>query len=238
MNYFKILINYKKELIGFLLFILIFISLSLVFQKNEEFIVKIIEPNVLGMFIYILIGIFTTVFAPLSSLPFLPLAVVLWGWFPAGIMTTISWSIGSLIAFFLARKFGRKIVLKFIDEQGIKKYEDLIPEKNLFLSIILLRMILPADLLSYVLGLLTRISYKLYISATIIGILPFALLLAYLGSLSLVQQLLFFGIIGFLCIIVFLFTFKEVLNEKFSQKEEKENFISIGKNKGIKIKLK
>lgn len=238
MNYFKILKYYKKEIFFLLLFLLIFIFLSFLFQKYEEIISTYLKPNSTGVIIYILIGIFTTVFAPLSSLPFLPLAVILWGWVIAGVLTTISWTLGSLIAFFLARKFGRKFVLKLIPEESIKKYEDLIPEKNLFLGIVFLRMILPADILSYILGLLSRISYKLYTTATIIGIMPFAFILSYLGSLSLIQQLFFFTIIGIFCIILFIFTFKKLLYNKFFYNEKKSNMIIIKNDLNIKIKDK
>lgn len=242
MNFKKSLFEYKKQIFATLFFVFIFILFSYLFQVYEEEIKNIIEPNIYGMLLYISIGIFATVVAPVSSLPILPLAVVFWGWKFAGILTLISWTIGSLIAFYLARRFGRKLVLKIVNEKSLKKYENMVPEKNLFLTIVFLRIILPADLISYVLGLLSRISYKLYVSATIIGLAPFIFIFSYMGSLSIIEQVFIFGSICiFLLIIYFIFfRFKDKIQKKSDlNRNSKKNFkndIYINNNVNIKIK--
>ena len=63
-----------------------------------------------------------------------------------------------------------------------------------------MRMILPVDVLSYLLGLFSKVDLKTYTLATFIGVIPFAFILSYIGSLSFAYQLfsLFFGGIIFL----------------------------------------
>ena len=65
----------------------------------------------------------------------------------------------------------------------------MIPENNLFLTIIFFRMVVPVDGLSYFLGLFSKISFKSYTLATIIGITPFAFVFAYAGGLNIYYQL-------------------------------------------------
>ena len=57
------------------------------------------------------------------------------------------------------------------------------PKRNLFFSIIFLRIAVPADIISYAIGLFTDIRFIVYSLATFIGYAPLAFLLAYAGTL-------------------------------------------------------
>ena len=106
----------------------------------------------------------------------------------------------ALIAFCLARKYGIPLIEKFVSMEKITQIENKVPEKNVFWSIVFLRMVLPVDVLSYALGLFSKISKKKYVLATLIGISPFAFAFAYLGRLPIYYQIAAFstGILIFL----------------------------------------
>lgn len=179
----------KKELVNYIVgiaaIVAIFIVVSGVVALNEKTLKAFIyRHEVGGALAYIVLGVVATVIAPLSSLPFLPLVSLLYGWFWAAIFSIISWSIGSLIAFWIARKYGKKIVRRFVSLERVEKMEARIPKEHFFWTIVLLRIIIPVDALSYALGLFSTIKTREYMLATVIGITPFAFVWAYFGSMS------------------------------------------------------
>lgn len=195
--------NNLLEIFGVILILFLFILISYLLQTNLDFVKNNLDFGIYGILFYVLITIFSTVIAPVSAIPLLPVAVALWGWYNAAILSIIGWTIGSIIAFLIARKFGIKIVQKFIPIEKISYYESFIPKKDLFLGIILIRIILPVDILSYLLGIFSKVDLKTYTLATFIGVMPFAFILAYLGSLSILFQLVFLFIGGIFFIILY-----------------------------------
>ncbi len=128
--------------------------------------------------------------APVSALPLLPIASNVFGWVVAGWLSVVGWLIGSAIAFILSRRYGRPLVEKVVSLDKIGKIEKMIPEENLFWSIVFLRMSVPVDILSYVLGLFSHVKFRTYMLASLIGIIPFAFVFSYLGTLGIYYQLL------------------------------------------------
>ena len=142
------------------------------------------------MFVYVLILIFATIVAPVNAFPLLPVASSVGGWIITGILSIIGWTIGAVIAFTLARKYGVPLIIKFVPLGDVAKYEKLIPEENIFWSIVFLRMAVPVDVLSYILGLFSRIKLRTYFFATIIGVAPLAFIFAYIGGLPFKYQII------------------------------------------------
>ncbi len=182
--------NRIKPLIEILAVISLFMFFSYLIQKNIGLFRLLIDNSLISMFLYIFIVIIAVVIAPVSAMPLLPVASNLWGWFTAAILSIIGWTIGGLIAFAIARKYGIPLVKKFIPLNKIEHAEALVPKQNIFWSIVFLRMVIPVDLLSYALGLFSKISYQRYILTTIIGVLPFGLVFSYLGKMPFYYQLI------------------------------------------------
>ena len=179
----------KKELVNYIVgitaIIALFIVVSGIAALNEKALKAFIYRHETGgALAYIALGIVATVVAPLSSLPFLPLVSLLYGWFLAALFSIISWSIGSYIAFWIARRYGRGIVQRFVSLERVEKIEARIPKERFFWTIVLLRIIIPVDALSYALGLFSTITTREYMLATVVGITPFAFVWAYFGSMS------------------------------------------------------
>ncbi len=196
----KSLINQKVPLFWGFIGILIFIGVSFIIQRNIESFQNLLQDyKTAGIFIYILLGILSTVFAPLTSVPLIPLASNLYGWFLTGVYSIIGWFIGSLIAFYIARKYGKPYVKKLVSLNEIRGLEKTVSKKRKFWGLIFIRMFLPVDLLTYALGIFTNIGFRTFSITTFIGIIPFAFILSYLGYLPILYQIA--GWIIFLSII-------------------------------------
>jgi uncharacterized membrane protein YdjX (TVP38/TMEM64 family) len=140
------------------------------------------EHTIWGLCLYVSLNIVNAVAAPGATLPMIPVAARAWGRVPAALATTAGWTAGSFVAFVIARQWGYPVVRKIISLERLRAMRRFIPE-NLFWSIVLVRLVLPMDVISYVLGLFTEIRWATYVGATALGLTPSALFLAYLGKL-------------------------------------------------------
>lgn len=158
------------------------------------------EDGGFGMLVYVLITIIAVVAAPISAFPLLPIATNLWGIRVATLLSVAGWTLGAMIAFLLARRFGAPLVSKLAPLEKWRRFEKHLPQRNLFWSVVYLRMILPVDVLSYLLGLFSTISWSHYFFATLLGVTPFAFIFSYAGTLEPRVQLAL-ATIGFLLLI-------------------------------------
>jgi uncharacterized membrane protein YdjX (TVP38/TMEM64 family) len=172
----------------------VLIAAVVVVRANDDAIKRFIDQKPFwGVFLYIALNIIDAVIAPGATLPLIPVAVQVWKPVPAAIVTTIGWTAGSLIAFLIARQWGYPIVKKLTSPERVKRLKKYIPE-DLFWSIVLLRLVMPMDVMSYVLGLFTDISWAKYALATALGLTPSAFVLAYVGKLSNAYELIMLGV--------------------------------------------
>ncbi|HRZ85276.1 MAG TPA: VTT domain-containing protein [Candidatus Paceibacterota bacterium] len=194
----------KKEKINsaikIFVIIAIFIITSYIAQSESELLKSYIKDSFIGMIIYIFILIVFSIIAPINEIVLMPIATASWGWFIAGILTLTGWTIGSAAVFFLSRKFGVPIIKKFIPISKMHKYEKFMPKEHLFIGIIFLRLAIPIDLVSYAIGLFTNIKFWPYFFATIIGFMPLAFFIAYIGTLPVYIQ-----VISIIILIIIIF---------------------------------
>jgi len=116
-----------------------------------------------------------------GSLPLLPLVAQNFGVLPTALLSAAGWWTGCLIAFQIAR-LGRRYLERIISMEAVDRIEDKIPDDIGFGDIVVLRMILPVDVVSFALGLLKRLRFRTYAVASLIGILPFAFVMSYAGG--------------------------------------------------------
>ena len=184
------------------LIVLLFILSSYFVKENIGLVKNLIGNNFIGIITYILISIIAIVIAPISMMPLLPVASNVFGWFNSAIFNIMGWFLGSVIVFYISRKYGVPLIKKFVSLEKINKLESKIPKENLFLDIVLLRMILPVDILSYALGLFSKVKFKTYALATLIGITPFAFVFSYLGIVNIYYQIIGFFVIGLIIVLI------------------------------------
>lgn len=193
-----------KELTALCVFILLFVLASALAWRYGEIFNELIKVGgAWSVGAYFLFAVASEVVAPISSLPALPLAVSAWGSFWAAAISWAGWLAGSVIAFSLARRFGKPLVERLVDLAKVQEAAKFIPEKNLFWIVVFLRLFFPADIFSYALGLFTSMKWTHYFWATALGLAPFTFLFAYglkiplayqigLGMIALIVTLLFY----------------------------------------------
>jgi uncharacterized membrane protein YdjX (TVP38/TMEM64 family) len=145
----------------------------------ESFKEKIDSFGIWGPVIYIVLY----VFRPLILFPaavFSASAGAIWG-LKGLIYLVIGANLSAIAEFLIARYFARETVEKFI--KGKLSGVDQHIEKNGFVTVLLIRLIpnVPWDVQNLALGL-TKVKFRDYFLATLIGILPGSFALVYFGS--------------------------------------------------------
>jgi len=182
--------RYTRELFVVGLILALFVAASYFSQASSKLLIDSIGIyGSYGMAIYVIGAIIATIIAPLSFLPILPIAVALWGSFNAALLSIFAWTVGSIIIFLIARRFGEPIVRHFVGKRKMQYIHDLLPINYIFLAVIVLRILLPVDLVSYALGLFNVMPFWPYVLATLIGITPFAFTFSYLAEMPVVLQI-------------------------------------------------
>jgi uncharacterized membrane protein YdjX (TVP38/TMEM64 family) len=141
----------------------------------------------------------------------------LYGPFWGVIISTIGLTLGSWIAFFLSKTFGRPFVDKFVSRKTLDKYDYLLHHKGAFLVFILFLIPgFPKDILCYILGL-GHLSTREFLAISTVGRFAGTVLLTVGGSYLRHQQYYRFSVLlGIAVIVVFLvMTNKEKMERLF-----------------------
>ncbi len=168
----------------------------------------------LGMVTYVCVTVLAIVVAPISTMPLVPLATSIWGWRIAGLLSLLGWTIGAQFSFVIARRFGERVLRRLFPNGSVDYLGDRLSQKDIFWTLVLLRMTMPVDVLSYAIGCFTRISSFRYFLSTVIGVTPFAFVFAYAGSLPVYYQLGVLLLISLLILSILFFRSKIRYGEK------------------------
>lgn len=189
--------QFKMFIVPILVILALFFFAAYFAQQYNDTLVALATGlgNSLGILIYIAITIASVIVPPFSSAPLIPLAANTWGFFLAAVFSIIGWVSGSMAAFFIARIYGVPLVSKIVALEKIHKIQTFVSSRHVFWSVVILRMVVPVDILSYALGLFSVIGWKKYALATALGVAPFAFVFAYAGTLPLRYQLIAFFIV-------------------------------------------
>lgn len=190
-------------LFGVFVLISIFILLSYLVQTNFEFFENMIVGNSLGLIVYMLLNVIGIVVAPVTVIPLIVVVAGIWGPVVAGFSTLIAWVFGSVIAFLIARKFGVPVARRFVSLDKLYKLEDRFSILGSFWGIVFLRMVVPIEVLSYGLGLFSRIGFWKYTFASVLGLIPVSFAFAYLGMIPFVYQVIL-GLVILINLLVFM----------------------------------
>lgn len=158
---------------------------------------------VLGAAAYIAALAASVVLMPLSSLPLIPFAASVFGVWTTALLSSAGWWIGCLLAFQVAR-WGRRYLEHITSLNAVDRLEQKIPEDVGFAGIVMLRMILPVDVVSFALGLLKRLRFSVYAIASLIGIVPFALVWSFAGGELSKGHFLSFTLVGIAMVVAVL----------------------------------
>lgn len=139
--------------------------------------------GVLGLLFFVVVYILVVlVFVPIT--PFSLAAGAIFGWW--GILIAYFSAVaGSIIAFSIARGFGKEYVAKICEKRPILGALERVVVKGGFRLILLIRLsgVLPFALQNYAFGL-TALDRRSYIWASLIGLLPGAIIKVWIGKMG------------------------------------------------------
>jgi uncharacterized membrane protein YdjX (TVP38/TMEM64 family) len=195
----------KHKLASVLLSLVIILSVIIVFVKfpTEAFVTLSTENRMLSILAYTGLMFFSTVVAPFTTIGVVPLAATILGPFTTAVASIVGWVLGAIVAFLIARYGGRPFLSRFMDVGSLARYEAQIPQETHFLLLVMLRMAVPVDILSYALGLVSMVSLREYVHTTILGTLWFGFAFAYLGDAALSGNYVLLTVLGVASILVF-----------------------------------
>lgn len=144
-----------------------------------------------GPVVFVMIQILQVVITPISHYTIGAIGGYLYGPYVGGILNYSGRVIGHLLAFCIARRFGRSYITKHFDEKTIRRYDKIFSgEVNgkkggnlqpLILFLIYFLPLFPDDEISYLVGA-SNMSKRPFFLANLFGHLGGAFSLAYLGS--------------------------------------------------------
>lgn len=184
---------YKTAYVGLLLIVVIS-GLSFFWEAPTLFVETLIgERPFWGAVAFVFLMFGATVVAPITVLPLVPLVSPVLGPFVTALLSLLGWTLGAVVAFLIARYAGRPILSRFVSLEAIDRYEKYIDPDARFWAIVMLRILIPVDVLSYALGIFSRVSLLEYTVASVIGISFFSFVFSYLGVAAIQENLYIFG---------------------------------------------
>ena len=205
----------KKSRIILLIAVILFATLIVVLvgkpmirfiSDPEAFRAWVDSKGIVGIIIFMVLNIIQVILAIIPGGPFEIAAGYAFGVIKGSILCDIAMTAGSMIIFFLVRKFGMRFIELFVDREKVENLAILKTnqKKNALLFLFFLLPGTPKDLLSYAVGL-TDIKISTWLLINLIGRFPAILLSAMSGS-SLVEKryeyfAIFMGIILFFYLI-------------------------------------
>lgn len=196
---------YETITIGAFVAVILFILVSFLVQNNKDAVSSFVSAGGwLSVIAYIFFGILAVVVPPATNMFLIPIGTASWGPVVTALLNILGWTLGSIIAFFLARKFGEQLHTKFPKLFEFPIVEKIIGTRYPVLTLIFIRLSFPVDIVSYAIGFFTKIKFPTYLMATVIGITPFAFFYAYASELSFSTTISFVGgTLALFCIFIF-----------------------------------
>lgn len=186
----------KKALLLFLA--ITALSAILIYLQNRIGLDKIRETitlaGVWGPVIYIFLHLITQIVAPIQGSPFYFLALAVFGkW--AVIYLYIVVAISSFTNFWIARKFGREIVVKLVGREGMAKVDHIATHEGVK-ALIIMRLFqgIINDFISYAAGF-TSMKFSIYIAVSLIVPIPWTLISFFFFNLIPQEQIFAWGIV-------------------------------------------
>ncbi|MBU3940671.1 MAG: VTT domain-containing protein, partial [Nanoarchaeota archaeon] len=162
------IIWYLLAIIPIILLILGYVFPSTFFSSQEQ-IRNFIEPfGIWAPVIFILIQIIQVILTPISTSVVSIAGGFIFGTWQGFLYNWIGRVIGTLIAFWLGRRFGRKIIRKFVNMEKLKKYDSFVEKGKFILFLMYFLPFFPDDELSYLAGF-SSMKAKTFVIIALLG---------------------------------------------------------------------
>jgi uncharacterized membrane protein YdjX (TVP38/TMEM64 family) len=132
---------------------------------------------------FVLLKASTVVVTPLSGTPLRFAAGALFGFWPGVALSVCGSVLGGSINFWIARRFGRRIVVRLLGAGALARVEPMLGRLGTWRALVLARLVLAPlwDILCYGVGL-TRLRFRTFLAVAVIGELLPTMLLVGVGS--------------------------------------------------------
>lgn len=139
------------------------------------------QSPILGMFVFVLLAMLSSMLAFFSSAFLAPIAVYAWGGAVCLALLWVGWVLGGVASFSIGRYFGRSVASAFIGEETIAQWEKKLSDHAKFVHILTFQAFVPSEVPGYVLGAL-RYRFTFYLLAVALTELPYAAATVWLGE--------------------------------------------------------
>ena len=197
--------QHRRRLASFLLLILVAtgVAASGPLHRAVLSVIAAAEPvirehAVAGAVVYVALSALSAIVFFFSTAVITPVAVDAFGPLAALAMLWFGWILGGITAYWIGRRFGRKVVNCLIDPVHIRNYERRARQLVSFRHMLLFQLAVPSEIPGYVLGL-AGCRFRTFVLAIALGELPFAVGAVYLGESFLNRNyalMLAIGILG------------------------------------------
>lgn len=165
----------------------------------------------LGILVFVILAAVSAMLSPFSSVPLIPVAIILWGsaWTIAFLVG--GWLGGHTITYALGYYAGYPVAKKFIALEKIEQYYRQFSNKSEFLLVLLFRIAMPAEVAGYVFGI-ARYNFLKYFLATFIAEFPLAIVAVYAGEALIDRKPMILAIVvisGFIFLGTIFYLFKK-----------------------------
>src|SRR3990167_11034387 len=180
-----------------------FFLLPLVSHNYQEYAVGLIHTYpYLAPLLIIGFRFIGMVLAPLPGAPIAFSSMALLPWHEAWFYMFVGKEGGVVAAFYIADIFREPVVANFVPLEKIHRWQEQVSARKQFWAFAGLRLfsILAFDFVSYAAGL-SKLSFKTFISATLLVDIPIGLLFFYLGGVAVKYSILFFGAFAVILVV-------------------------------------
>ena len=162
----------------------------------------------LSIAVFILLVVLEVILAPIPPFVLYVTGGIIFGAFLGGTITLFANVLGAVIAFFIARKFGRSFVEKKINKKLRSRFDNFTNKYGGWaLFLIRLNPFTTSDLFSYLAGL-SKMKLRTLIISTALGLIPLVYIQTYLGDIFIRDNpFLFFLFIAISLIYLMLFLY-------------------------------
>lgn len=175
------LIWYFLTIVPIVLLILGYIFPSSFFGSQEAIRDFVSQFGVFAPLAFIMLQILQVIITPFSHYAVSIAGGFIFGTWQGFIYNWIGRVIGTTIAFYLARIFGRKIIKHIVKKETIQKYDYIFENGKLLLFLAYFLPVFPDDELSYLAGL-SAMNPRIFLPLMAIGHISGSLALAYIGN--------------------------------------------------------
>lgn len=168
-----------------------FVLISQLAIEHQEIIRSlVITAGPLAALAYVVLSATAIVVAPLGFGFLIPVAAQAFGPFLAAVYSVLGWVIGSVLVWIIFRKYARPHIRHLTFIKYIEDTETRLSKRQWYTLVLLMRIVLPVDVVSYALVLGSSIRFLPYLISTVAGISPFAFLSTYAAVGSWQEQII------------------------------------------------